>query len=115
MRISSLNVVSGTAHFLINFNRFGQVLLVHVVNLGHVPFPVVFARECLASSFRIVTVGKGAVKLLLLLMAVVDVSLQVRFCSKTLATVLVRAFVLLGVVALVMPGPQLACCIFDAI
>ena len=82
--------------------------MIHVVNLGHVPFPIVFAWKGLAAGSGKVASGNRAVELLLLLVPVVDVALKMRLGAKALATIWIWALVVLAVVALMMPGQSSA-------
>lgn len=73
------------------------------MNLHHVPFPVVLSRECPAAQLGIITALDGAMKLLLLFVAVIDVALQMRLGAEALATARILALVVLAVVSLMMP------------
>lgn len=66
------------------------------------PLPVVLSGEAFAALSGIITARNRAVKLLLLLMPVVDVSLKMCFRAEALAAIRIRAFVVLGMVSLVM-------------
>lgn len=90
-------------HVLVNLHRLGQLSMVHAVDLGHVPLPVVLAGESLASLPRVVAARHRAVELLLLLMAVVDVPLQMRLGTEALAARGVRTLVVFAVVAPMVP------------
>lgn len=78
------------------------MLLIYTVNLCHVSFPVVLSGKPLATLSRVIATSHDAVKLLLLLMAVIDVSLEMSLGSKALSAILVWAFMILGVISLVM-------------
>lgn len=80
------------------------------MNLGHMPFPIVFARERFTLGFGVVTAWNRTMKLLLLLMSIVYVTLQMRLCSESLPAVLIGAFVVFAVIALVMPGVLINYC-----
>ena len=66
-------------------------------------FPIVFAREPLAALLRVVAAWYRAMELLLLLVAIIDVSLKMSFGSKSFMTVRVRTFMIPGVISLMVP------------
>lgn len=66
-------------------------------------FPIVFAREPLAALLRVVAAWYRAMELLLLFVAIVDVSLKMSLGSKSLGTVRVRTFVIPCVISLMVP------------
>lgn len=70
--------------------------------LDHVSLPVVFSGECFAACSGIVTARNGAVELLLLLVPVIDMSLQMSLGAEALATAWVMALVVLAMVSLVV-------------
>lgn len=76
-----------SGHLLIHFDRFGELRVIQVVDLGHVSFPVVFPGESFAASSGKVASWNRTVKLLLLLMSVIDVALKMRFGAKAFAAV----------------------------
>lgn len=91
-----------TSHMLINFLRLREAFLIHVVDLGHVSLPVVFARKSFAALSGVLAIRHGTVKLLLLLVTVIDVSLEMCLGTKAFATIRIVALVILYMVTLVM-------------
>lgn len=71
--------------------------------LGHVSLPIVLSRERPATAGRVVAAGYGTVKLFLLLMTVVNVSLQMRLGAEAFATARVVALMVFAMITLVMP------------
>lgn len=76
--------------------------MIHIVNLCHVPFPVVLSRKAFASLSGIFTVLDSTVKLLLLLMTIIDVSLKMRLGAESLATIGIVTLVILDMITLVV-------------
>lgn len=68
----------------------------------HMPFPIIFALKRFSPSPRIVAIRFLTMEFLLFDMTIVDVTLQVRLGSKSLAAVFVRALVLLAMIPLMM-------------
>lgn len=87
----------------IDFNRLWKLLLFNVVYLNHVSLPVILSRESLAACSRVVASSNGTVELLLLLVPVIDVSLQMSLGAKPLAAAIIRALVVFAMVSLMMP------------
>ena len=79
--------------------------MIQSMDLGHMPLPVVLARESLAACPGVIASLHGAVKLLLFLVAIIDMSLQMSFRSKALAATSVRALVVFAMIALMVPKP----------
>lgn len=95
---------SRSAHLMVNLYGLWKLRLVHVVDLGHMPLPVVLSGESLASRPRIIAILDRAVELLLLLVPVVDVALKMRLRAESFPAVWIRTLVIFDVVSLVMPG-----------
>lgn len=72
------------------------------MNLDHVSLPVVFSGECFATCSGIITAGDGAVEFLLLLVPVINMSLQMSLGAEALATAWVWALVVFAMVSLVV-------------
>ena len=86
----------------LHFHGLGKVMLIHLMNLCHVPLPVVLSWKGLATGTGVVASLNGTVKLLLLLMPVIDMPLQVCLGAESLATGWVGTLVIFAVVSLVM-------------
>jgi len=72
------------------------------MDFGHMSLPIVLAGESLATCPRVVASLHGAVKLLLLFVTIIDMSLQMSFCSEALAATSIRALMVFTVIALVV-------------
>lgn len=77
-------------------------MLFNIVNLDHVSLPIIFSGESLAARSGIIAASNRAMEFLLLLVPVIDMSLQMGLGAKALATAWVRALVVFTVIALMM-------------
>lgn len=76
------------------------------MNLDHVSLPIVFSGEGFASCSGIIAAGNRTMEFLLLLVPVIDMSLQMGLGAKALAAAWVRALVVFTVIALMVPRKE---------